>query len=82
MDFSEVVIEAMKVKYAALGTRWEVMDVRDLQLESESVETAIDKGTLDAMLHGSLWDSPEDVRESVRRYVDEVCACMVFRSHY
>ena len=31
------------------------------------------QGTLDAFLHGSLWSPPDDVRESVGRYVDEVC---------
>ena len=72
VDFSSVVIEAMREKYKALETTWEVMDVRDLKLGDESVDVAIDKGTLDAFLHGSLWDPPEDVRESVGRYVNEV----------
>lgn len=72
VDFSAVVIEAMETKYAELGTSWRVMDVRDLHLEDASVDVAIDKGTLDAFLHGSLWDPPEDVRESVGKYVDEV----------
>lgn len=38
------------------------MDVRSLQLPDASVDVAIDKGTLDAMIHGSLWDPPDDVR--------------------
>lgn len=48
------------------------MDVRHLEFEDNSFEIAIDKGTLDAMLHGSLWDPPDDVRENVGNYVDEV----------
>ena len=72
VDFSTVVIDAMKAKYSDLKTTWQVMDVRDLHFDNGSVDIAIDKGTLDAMLHGSLWDPPDDVRDSVRRYVDEV----------
>jgi hypothetical protein len=72
VDFSEVVINAMKIKYAALDTQWCVMDVRSLQLPANSIDMAIDKGTLDAMIHGSLWDPPEDVRENVGKYVEEV----------
>lgn len=30
------------------------------------------QGTLDAMLHGSLWDPEEDVKRNVGAYVDEV----------
>jgi hypothetical protein len=72
VDFSQVVISSMAAKYASLQTQWLVMDVRDLQLEDASVDVAIDKGTLDAMLYGSLWDPPEEVRSNVERYVDEV----------
>jgi len=48
------------------------MDVRNLQLPDSSVDVAIDKGTLDAMIHGSIWDPPEDVRENVGKYANEV----------
>lgn len=72
VDFSTVVIEAMRIKYAGLNTTWQVMDVRNLSFSDASVDTAIDKGTLDAFLHGSLWDPPDDVRDNVGRYVDEV----------
>ncbi len=30
------------------------------------------KGTLDAMLHGSLWDPEPDVKQNVTAYVNEV----------
>lgn len=62
----------MALKYASLNTVWLVMDVRELKLPNQSVDVAIDKGTLDAMIHGSLWAPPEDVRENVGRYADEV----------
>jgi hypothetical protein len=72
IDFSRVVIDAMKAKHADMETQWCVMDVRNLELPDASIDVAIDKGTLDAMIHGSLWDPPEDVRSNVGKYVDEV----------
>lgn len=48
------------------------MDVRHLAILSSTITTAIDKGTLDAMIHGSLWDPPATVRSNVGQYVDEV----------
>jgi EEF1A lysine methyltransferase 4 len=65
----------MKSKYSSLDTRWCEMDVRHLELSDNSVDVAIDKGTLDAMIHGSLWDPPDDVRSNVGMYVDEVGLC-------
>jgi EEF1A lysine methyltransferase 4 len=73
VDFSQVVINAMMLKYVSLDTSWQVMDVRNLKLEDASVDVAIDKGALDVFFHGSLWDPPDDVRENVGKYVDEVC---------
>ncbi|KAE9370184.1 S-adenosyl-L-methionine-dependent methyltransferase [Stipitochalara longipes BDJ] len=72
VDFSQVVIDAMKSKYAQLDTRWLLMDLRELELPDASVDIAVDKSTLDAFLHGSLWDPPDDVRTNVGKYVDEV----------
>ncbi len=72
VDFSQVVIDAMSTKYAHLNQEWQVMDIRDIQLPDASVDVAIDKGTLDAMIHGSLWDPPAEVLENIGKYVDEV----------
>ncbi|EDN91448.1 hypothetical protein SS1G_00851 [Sclerotinia sclerotiorum 1980 UF-70] len=62
----------MSKKYSNLNTTWTVMDVRNMKLEDGEIDVAIDKGTLDAMIHGSMWDPPQEVRENVGRYVDEV----------
>ena len=73
VDFSQVVIDAMSLKYAHFPElKWAVMDIRSLTLPDSSIDVAIDKGTLDAMIHGSLWDPPEDVRSNVGKYCDEV----------
>ncbi|MCJ1356786.1 MAG: hypothetical protein MMC33_006782 [Icmadophila ericetorum] len=75
IDFSTVIIATMKAKHASSlpsTIHWEVMDVRNLEIPNTSIEVAIDKGTLDAMIHGSLWDPPNDVRENVGAYVGEV----------
>lgn len=45
--------------------------MKDLIGDNE-IDAAIDKATLDGMLHGSMWDPPLDVRRNVGRYVDEV----------
>ena len=62
----------MKTKYQSLGLDWQVMDVRRMDLEDATFDIAIDKGTLDAMLHGSLWVPEDDVKNNSKAYVDEV----------
>jgi len=42
-------------------------------IPSHSIDVAIDKGTLDAMISGSLWDPPDVVRTNTKKYIDEVC---------
>ena len=70
VDFSPVVIATMKA--ASPEMQWLVMDVRKLDFSDASFDVAIDKGTLDAMIHGSPWNPPDDVRSNIRAYVDEV----------
>ena len=72
IDFSPVAIEVMKDKYATQNLDWQVMDVRKLTFTDAYFDVAIDKGTLDAMLHGSLWDPEDDVKANAQAYVDEV----------
>lgn len=63
-----------------LGIQWEVGDVRDMSgFADNSIDIAFDKGTLDAMIYGSLWDPPEEVLNNTARYIDEVCLSVVKR---
>ena len=42
------------------GIEWRWADVRDMkEVASDSVDVAFDKGTLDAMIHGSPWSPPD-----------------------
>ncbi|KAK5111351.1 hypothetical protein LTR62_005191 [Meristemomyces frigidus] len=70
VDFSDVVIAAMQKQHPAVT--WLAMDIRSLSFPRSSFDICIDKATLDAMLYGSLWDPPEDVKANVKAYVDEV----------
>ena len=73
-DFSAVVIEDMAAKFADIeGIDWRTVDVRNMDdFGSEVFDVAIDKGTLDAMISGSLWDPPEHVRKNTGSYINEV----------
>jgi len=62
----------MKTKHPSLP--WEVMDVRAMKFKTTTLDIAIDKGTLDVMLYGSLWDPEDEVKTNVKFYVDEVNA--------
>lgn len=74
-----MVIERMREKYGGLkGCEWEVQDVRELAgVGDGEVDVAIDKGTLDAFIYGSLWDPPTEVRGNIGAYVDQVCGCFL-----
>lgn len=73
-DFSTVVVKAMSLKHSHLeGITWMHTDVRNMdQILTASVDVAFDKGTLDAMIHGSPWDPPEEVLDNTSRYIREV----------
>jgi EEF1A lysine methyltransferase 4 len=67
----------MSQRHAELGLsdsiRWEQIDVRDMEsIPTASVDVAFDKGTLDAMIHGSPWSPPEDTLENTGKYLCEV----------
>ena len=74
VDFSTVVVNNMSKQHSHFeGITWMHADVRQLdQIPSESVDVAFDKGTLDAMIHGSPWDPPDEVRDNTGRYIREV----------
>ncbi len=66
VDFSVVAAETMRKRHVARGLsdkiRWETLDVRYMEdkIPNASVDVAFDKGTLDAMIHGSPWSPPEN----------------------
>ncbi|KAJ2005372.1 hypothetical protein GGI04_001353 [Coemansia thaxteri] len=75
VDYSEVVIEQMRQRTQHQPKMtWEVMDVRALALDDGSVDVAIDKGTLDALMcdKGDVWDPSPELCENVGREVGEV----------
>lgn len=74
LDFSPVVVETMSKRHASIaGIEWQEGDVRKMDsVPSESIDVAFDKGTLDAMIHGSPWSPPEDVLENTGQYIREV----------
>ncbi|KAI1640845.1 S-adenosyl-L-methionine-dependent methyltransferase [Biscogniauxia mediterranea] len=74
VDFSAVAVELMARRYADVqGIEWKRMDVRHMDdIPSRSVDVAFDKGTLDAMIHGSPWSPPADVLDNTGQYLKEV----------
>ncbi|KAJ1837812.1 hypothetical protein LPJ57_011316, partial [Coemansia sp. RSA 486] len=75
VDYSDVVIKQMRQRCAHQAKMtWEVMDVRQLALDDASVDVAIDKGTLDALMcdKGDSWNPPPELCRNVAAEVDEV----------
>lgn len=74
VDFSSVVVEMMTKRHAEIpGIEWKQADVRDLKiLADESIDVALDKSTLDAMIYGSIWNPPDEVKINTGRYMREV----------
>ena len=55
------------------GIQWKQIDVRNMiGIEDKSIDVAFDKGTLDAMIYGSPWSPPEEVKDNTSRYLKEV----------
>jgi EEF1A lysine methyltransferase 4 len=73
VDFSSILVERMKARYSAVdGLEWRLLDVRDMvDVKDQSVHIAFDKGTLDAMIHGSPWSPPVDVIDNTSKYMKE-----------
>ncbi|KAJ4300369.1 hypothetical protein N0V88_003043 [Collariella sp. IMI 366227] len=73
-DFSSAVVELMKDCHAGTeGIEWRLMDVRDMKgLDDSSVDVAFDKGTFDAMIYGSPWSPPQEVRDNTSAYLRQV----------
>ncbi|CAK7269381.1 hypothetical protein SEPCBS119000_003539 [Sporothrix epigloea] len=77
IDFSATVIALMKTRFAGRTMEWRTMDVREMELGSATINVAFDKGTLDAMIHGSPWNPPDDVMDNTGRYLREVYRVLV-----
>ncbi|KAJ2330860.1 hypothetical protein GGI00_003513, partial [Coemansia sp. RSA 2681] len=74
VDYSDVVIEQMRQRsQQQVRMTWEVMDVRALKLDDGSVDVAIDKGTLDALMcdKGDVWEPSAELCENVAGEVNE-----------
>jgi ubiquinone/menaquinone biosynthesis C-methylase UbiE len=74
VDFSPKVVEIMSERWKHKeGIQFQQLDIRDLKgIDDKSVDVAFDKGTFDAMIHGSPWSPPDDVRENTGRYLKEI----------
>lgn len=74
VDFSTVVVELMTERHSNVeGIEWKHMDVRNMVgVPDKSIDVAFDKGTLDAMIHGSPWQPPLEVKENTSKYLKEV----------
>lgn len=63
------------------GIEWTYMDVRNMDsIEDRTVDVAFDKGTLDAMIHGSPWNPPDEVTECTSQYLKEVAPSVAEQS--
>ncbi|KAI1373170.1 S-adenosyl-L-methionine-dependent methyltransferase [Hypoxylon crocopeplum] len=74
VDFSAVVVDLMSQRHSSMeGIEWKFADVRDMhEITEKSIDVAFDKGTLDAMIHGSPWNPLDDVKNNTSRYIREV----------
>ncbi|CEF86947.1 hypothetical protein FGSG_11344 [Fusarium graminearum PH-1] len=74
VDFSPVVVELMTERHKDIpGIEWQRVDVRDMPtVTTGSIDVAFDKGTLDAMIYGSPWSPPDEVKENTSKYLKEV----------
>ncbi|KAL7622617.1 hypothetical protein AAE478_008130 [Parahypoxylon ruwenzoriense] len=74
VDFSAIVVDLMSKRHSDMeGVEWRRADVRRMDdIPERSIDVAFDKGTLDAMIHGSPWSPPDDVKDNTGQYLREV----------
>ncbi|KAF7544346.1 hypothetical protein G7Z17_g10026 [Cylindrodendrum hubeiense] len=75
VDFSPTVVSLMTERHAEFnGIQWKLADVRNMvDIADKSINVAFDKGTLDAMIYGSPWSPPDEVKDNTSRYMKD-CA--------
>lgn len=75
VDYSSVVVAAMRTRYAHVPKlRWETMDVQALDFPSGSFNVVLEKGTLDALLAGEQdpWTVSSEGIHTVNQVLSEV----------
>ncbi|XP_004603112.1 endothelin-converting enzyme 2 isoform X3 [Sorex araneus] len=80
VDYSSVVVAAMRARYAHVPSlRWETMDVRALGFPSGSFDVVLEKGTLDALLAGEQdpWTVSSEGAHTVDLVLSEVSRVLV-----
>ena len=77
IDISQNVINSMKIRNKdRIGMTYEVMDVRDLKYEDNSIDLAVDKSTIDALLCG------DDAFINVAKMIKEVQRVLKVGGYY
>ena len=73
VDISTVVVQNMSLRLENVGgVTWRHANVLCIdKIPSSSIDVAFDKGTLDAMIHISPWDPPNEVLDNTSRYFRE-----------
>ncbi|XP_006869851.1 PREDICTED: endothelin-converting enzyme 2 isoform X7 [Chrysochloris asiatica] len=80
VDYSSVVVAAMRARYAHVPKlRWETMDVRALDFPSGSFDVVLEKGTLDALLAGERdpWTVSSEGVHTLDQVLSEVSRVLV-----
>ena len=75
IDYSPVVIENMRNKTAKTDMKWLVMDITNMEFESEKFDVIIEKATLDALLVNERdpWHMSDSGRILMDRILSQVC---------
>ena len=74
-DYSPVIIDLMQKRCEHLSEMtWSVMDINNLEFESESLECVLEKGTLDALLvdEKSPWCLSEENQVKIDKILERV----------
>mmetsp|Transcript_17328 Transcript_17328/g.27969 ORF Transcript_17328/g.27969 Transcript_17328/m.27969 type:complete len:199 (-) Transcript_17328:664-1260(-) len=72
IDFSETVIDSMRLKYPELN--WEVMDMTNMTFDEGRFDLVIDKAAMDALVtdEGDPWNPNEETKKSTGNMMSSV----------